>query len=157
MRWASGLGEAAKICLRSWWTTTRRGWRIGRGRMKRRVEKAAEADHQVYCSTTWLFFSSSYDAQVRARWGRQGLIFCQYLREERVRRKTRQSYFLHSEAVFPEYQCIFIDKSSHDMKHWITDQICVTISLPVSTKLSKQIRLNHSHLFISMLSHTDNL
>ena len=35
-----------------------------------------------------------YDAQARARWGRQGLIFCQYLRGGRARRRTSPSWFL---------------------------------------------------------------
>ena len=53
MRSASGSGEAARTCLKSWWTTRtrRRPIKTGRGRMRRRVGKVAEADHQVYIST----------------------------------------------------------------------------------------------------------
>ena len=98
MRSALGSGEAAKTCLKSWWTTTRRRPRTGRGRRllagkKRRVGKVAEADHQVvHISISWSRrFLYINNPQVQARWGRQALIFCRYLREGKVRRKTRHS------------------------------------------------------------------
>ena len=182
MRSASDFGEAAKTCLKSWWTTTRRRWRTERGKllakMKREVGKVAEPDHQVYISTSCMVPINNPQAQ--ARWGPQALIFFQYLRGEKVKRKTRHSdlllfaqqnhvsriltgsrRLLHAKMYTYQKKCmmklcdmhskLYFEKLSHETVNYWTK----CNSIPASIVQNNQT--NTLELLISILSLTDNL